>query len=183
MVREPSVSFKCRRSPLRAAASPHDSQQQRPSRRPHSPRLFSVCGKYRFGKYRLLKYRSFAANPKVEEEEEEVSSRGFAAAAAPATGKVTQVIGAVVDVHFDGELPAIMSALEVEGHELRLVLEVAQHLGENTVRAIAMDTTEGVVRGQPVANTGSPIQVRTRVVNTACARASISRACFSFSFS
>ena len=89
-------------------------------------------------------------------------SRGFAAAAAAssADGRVTQVIGAVVDVQFDGDLPAIMSALEVEGHDVRLVLEVAQHLGENTVRTIAMDTTEGLVRGQGVVNTGSPIQVR-----------------------
>ena len=63
-------------------------------------------------------------------------------------------------MQFDGALPAIMSALEVEGHEIRLVLEVAQHLGETTVRAIAMDTTEGLVRGQGVFNTGSPIQVR-----------------------
>ena len=75
------------------------------------------------------------------------------------TGRVTQVIGAVVDVQFDGDLPPILSALEVEGHEIRLVLEVAQHLGENTVRTIAMDTTEGLVRGQTVLSTGSPIQV------------------------
>lgn len=74
-------------------------------------------------------------------------------------GAVTQVIGAVVDVRFDGELPPILSALEVQGHEIRLVLEVAQHLGENTVRTIAMDTTEGLVRGQPVRNMGAPIQV------------------------
>lgn len=54
----------------------------------------------------------------------------------------------MVDVRFDGDLPPILSALEVQGHEIRLVLEVAQHLGENTVRTIAMDTTEGLVRGQ-----------------------------------
>jgi len=83
-----------------------------------------------------------------------------ALATSPSTGSVTQVIGAVVDVRFDGELPPILSALEVQGHEIRLVLEVAQHLGENTVRTIAMDTTEGLVRGQPVLNMGSPIQVR-----------------------
>ena len=71
-----------------------------------------------------------------------------------------QVIGAVVDVHFEGELPHIMTALEVEDHTHRLVLEVAQHLGENTVRTIAMDTTDGLVRGQAVINTGSPIKVR-----------------------
>ena len=76
-------------------------------------------------------------------------------------GKITQVIGAVVDVQFDGELPAILNALETENKGNRLVLEVAQHLGENTVRTIAMDTTEGLVRGQGVVNTGSPIQVRS----------------------
>jgi len=80
-------------------------------------------------------------------------------AANPAHGAVTQVIGAVVDVKFEGELPPILSALEVQGHEIRLVLEVAQHLGENTVRTIAMDTTEGLVRGQRVLNMGSPIQI------------------------
>lgn len=101
------------------------------------------------------------SNPVFAKNLETSQPRGFAAAAASAgNGRVTQVIGAVVDVQFDGDLPAIMSALEVEGHEIRLVLEVAQHLGENTVRAIAMDTTEGLVRGQGVFNTGSPIQVR-----------------------
>ena len=75
------------------------------------------------------------------------------------TGKIAQVIGAVVDVQFDSELPAILNALEVEGHEVRLVLEVAQHLGENTVRTIAMDATEGLTRGQKVVDTGEPILV------------------------
>ena len=71
-----------------------------------------------------------------------------------------QVIGAVVDVKFDeGELPPILSALEVQGHDVRLVLEVAQHMGENTVRTIAMETTEGLTRGQGVVNTGQPIRV------------------------
>ena len=70
-----------------------------------------------------------------------------------------QVIGAVVDVQFSGELPPIQSALEVQDHEIRLVLEVAQHLGENTVRTIAMDSTEGLTRGQSVLNTGAPIKV------------------------
>ncbi|TCP38886.1 F0F1 ATP synthase subunit beta [Rhodovulum marinum] len=75
------------------------------------------------------------------------------------TGKVTQVIGAVVDVQFDGHLPAILNALETENNGKRLVLEVAQHLGENTVRTIAMDATEGLVRGAPVSDTGGPISV------------------------
>ena len=74
-------------------------------------------------------------------------------------GKVAQVIGAVVDVEFDGALPDILNALETTNQGKRLVLEVAQHLGENTVRAIAMDATEGLVRGQAVTDTGGPIMV------------------------
>lgn len=75
------------------------------------------------------------------------------------TGRVVQVIGAVVDVQFDGELPEILNALETDNLGNRLVLEVAQHLGENTVRTIAMDSSEGLVRGQAVTDTGSPIMV------------------------
>ena len=75
------------------------------------------------------------------------------------TGRITQVIGAVVDVQFDSHLPEILNALETTNHGNRLVLEVAQHLGENTVRAIAMDATEGLVRGQSVTDTGAPILV------------------------
>ncbi|MBB3934076.1 F0F1 ATP synthase subunit beta [Aureimonas phyllosphaerae] len=74
-------------------------------------------------------------------------------------GRVSQVIGAVVDVQFDDHLPEILNALETDNNGNRLVLEVAQHLGENTVRTIAMDLTEGLVRGQPVTDTGTPIQV------------------------
>ena len=74
-------------------------------------------------------------------------------------GKVTQVLGAVVDVHFDGDLPAILNALTVENQGRHLVLEVAQHLGENTVRTVAMDTTDGLVRGQEAQDTGGPISV------------------------
>src|SRR5712671_1425813 len=74
-------------------------------------------------------------------------------------GKITQVIGAVVDVRFVGELPPILTALHVDNAGRRLVLEVAQHLGENTVRTIAMDTTDGLVRGAEVADTGSPIMM------------------------
>ena len=81
------------------------------------------------------------------------------AAAANQTGHVTQVIGAVVDVQFEGHLPAILNAIETKNGGNRLVLEVAQHLGESTVRTIAMDTTEGLVRGQEVSDTGGPIQV------------------------
>lgn len=78
---------------------------------------------------------------------------------AGAIGQVCQVIGAVVDVRFSEGLPPILTALEVLDNSIRLVLEVAQHLGENMVRTIAMDGTEGLVRGQRVLNTGSPITV------------------------
>ncbi len=74
-------------------------------------------------------------------------------------GRVSQVTGAVVDVQFDGELPAILNALHISHGGGTLVLEVAQHLGENTVRTIAMDTTDGLVRGQEAVDTGGPISV------------------------
>jgi len=87
---------------------------------------------------------------------QQASSRGFASAN---LGTVTQVIGAVVDVRFPDGIPEILNALEVDNAEPRLVLEVAQHLGENTVRTIAMDSTEGLVRGAGVTDQGTPIQV------------------------
>lgn len=74
-------------------------------------------------------------------------------------GRIRQVTGAVVDVQFDGHLPEILNALETENRGNRLILEVAQHLGESTVRTIAMDSTEGLVRGHTVTDTGSPIMV------------------------
>src|SRR6478752_542159 len=76
-----------------------------------------------------------------------------------AVGKITQIIGAVVDVQFEDHLPAILNALETTNGGQRLVLEVAQHLGENTVRTVAMDTSEGLVRGQECTDTGAPISV------------------------
>ena len=76
-----------------------------------------------------------------------------------AQGKVTQIIGAVVDVQFEGSLPAILNALETTNNGKRLVLEVAQHLGENSVRTVAMDATEGLVRGAAVTDMGEPISV------------------------
>jgi len=86
-----------------------------------------------------------------------------AAAAKPteevASGRIVAVIGAVVDVQFDVGLPSILNALEVQGRTSRLVLEVAQHLGENTVRTIAMDGTEGLIRGQQCLDTGLPIRI------------------------
>jgi len=100
-----------------------------------------------------------AATPKA------AASVAPSAAKGAAQGRIVQVIGAVVDVEFDGHLPAILNALATSntdqrtGAPFRLVLEVAQHLGENTVRAIAMDTTEGLTRGQSVVDTGGPITV------------------------
>src|SRR6202000_2992547 len=79
--------------------------------------------------------------------------------AANQIGRVTQVMGAVVDVQFEGHLPAILNSLETKNGGNRLVLEGAQHLGESTVRTIAMDATEGLVRGQEVTDTGQPIEV------------------------
>ena len=74
-------------------------------------------------------------------------------------GVITQVIGAVVDVKFNEYLPEISNALECENNGNKLILEVAQHLGENTVRTVSMDTTEGLKRGDKVIDTGSPIKV------------------------
>src|SRR5256884_2114897 len=81
------------------------------------------------------------------------------ATATNVVGRIAQVMGAVVDVQFDGHLPAILNALETKNQGNRLVLEVAQHLGESTVRTVAMDTAEGLVRGQEVTDTGEPIAV------------------------
>src|ERR1700722_18713910 len=81
------------------------------------------------------------------------------ATAANQIGRVTQVMGAVVDVQFEGHLPAILNSLETKNGNNRLVLEVAQHLGESPARTIAMDATEGWVRGQEVTDTGEPIEV------------------------
>src|SRR3954451_10445909 len=74
-------------------------------------------------------------------------------------GRIAQVIGAVVDVAFEGDMPPILSALETDNGGDRLVLEIAQHLGENVVRTIAMDSTDGLTRGQTVNATGSEIRV------------------------
>ena len=87
------------------------------------------------------------------------SSKTTVKKSAASSGKITQVIGAVVDVQFTSQLPDILNALETTNNGQRLVLEVAQHLGENTVRTIAMDSTEGLVRGQAVSNTGAPIEM------------------------
>merc|ERR1712061_177716 len=88
-----------------------------------------------------------------------INHRDYAAAAPGHKGQIVAVIGAVVDVQFEEGLPEILNALDVADRSPRLVLEVAQHLGENTVRTIAMDGTEGLVRGQPVTDTGDPIRI------------------------
>ncbi len=87
------------------------------------------------------------------------AKKSAAKKASGSAGRVRQVMGAVVDVQFDDHLPAILNALETDNGGNRLVLEVAQHLGENTVRTIAMDSSEGLVRGQPVYDTGSSIEM------------------------
>jgi len=99
------------------------------------------------------------AQPNAAVNAKSIAVRGLADAAGEKVGQITQIIGAVVDVQFDGELPNISHALEVQGHDQRVVLEVAQHLGENTVRTISMETTEGLTRGQGVVSTGSPIRI------------------------
>ena len=93
-----------------------------------------------------------AAQTKAKESKQQTEAPKY-------TGKISQVIGAVVDVQFEGKLPPILNALEVEGLDIRLVLEVAQHLGDSKVRTIALDSTDGLVRGQNVVDTGSPIMV------------------------
>ncbi|EIM73747.1 F0F1 ATP synthase subunit beta [Nitratireductor aquibiodomus RA22] len=106
------------------------------------------------------KTASATAAKKAAPARKTASTRSTAAKKATgATGTIRQVIGAVVDVQFEDHLPAILNALETENQGNRLVLEVAQHLGENTVRCIAMDSTEGLVRGMEVRDAGSPIAV------------------------
>ncbi|MGE6786180.1 F0F1 ATP synthase subunit beta, partial [Ensifer adhaerens] len=101
-----------------------------------------------------------AAEKKPAAPRKAASAKTAAVAATGSVGRVTQVIGAVVDVAFEeGQLPQILNALETDNNGNRLVLEVAQHLGENSVRTIAMDSTEGLVRGQSVTDTGAPITV------------------------
>jgi F-type H+/Na+-transporting ATPase subunit beta len=103
-----------------------------------------------------------AADTKPKPRAKKTAAADATAASKPTsnlTGRVSQVIGAVVDVAFEGDLPPILSALETDNQGNRLVLEVAQHLGEDVVRTIAMDTTDGLTRGQEVRSTGSEIRV------------------------
>merc|ERR1712002_46114 len=97
--------------------------------------------------------------PATSISQREFSLSSSASAAALPKGQVVSVIGAVVDVQFEDGLPEILNALEVENRSPKLILEVAQHLGENTVRTIAMDGTEGLIRGQVVNDTGNPIMI------------------------
>ncbi|CAJ0968741.1 unnamed protein product, partial [Ranitomeya imitator] len=99
------------------------------------------------------------ASPAALHARRDYAAPATAAKPGVATGRIVAVIGAVVDVQFDEGLPPILNALEVQGRDTRLVLEVAQHLGENTVRTIAMDGTEGLVRGQKVLDAGTPIRI------------------------
>merc|ERR1712021_128606 len=104
-------------------------------------------------KHKVINMLTKLINRNVASNVIKTASRSFA------NGKISQVIGAVVDVQFEGNLPPILNALEVQGTGARLVLEVAQHLGGNNVRTIALDSTEGLVRGQGVNDTGNPISV------------------------
>ncbi|MCO5595416.1 hypothetical protein L7F22_049458 [Adiantum nelumboides] len=106
-----------------------------------------------------LGFRHYAAEAAVAASPEGSSNITDEFTGAGSIGGIAQVIGAVVDVKFEKGLPPILTALEVQDHNIRLVLEVAQHLGESTVRTIAMDSTDGLVRGQKVLNTGAPITV------------------------
>jgi len=108
------------------------------------------------GTYKIIVAPPRTAAARKEEKKENVMN---AMTDSNKLGRVTQVMGAVVDVQFDGHLPEILNALETDNHGIRLVLEVAQHLGESTVRTVAMDSTEGLVRGQTVSDTGSAIAV------------------------
>merc|ERR1712096_494606 len=126
----------------------------------HSQKMLGAAGRAATG---LVKQATKAGNvanvlPAASVAQRREFSVSSPAAALP-KGQVVAVIGAVVDVQFEDGLPEILNALDVAGRTPRLVLEVAQHLGENTVRTIAMDGTEGLVRGQPVTDTGSPIRI------------------------
>jgi F-type H+-transporting ATPase subunit beta len=100
-----------------------------------------------------------AAAPQQKPSASKQTQTGQQTAPKGATGRVVSVIGAVVDVQFDENLPPILNALQVDGRQPKLILEVAQHLGDSTVRTIAMDGTEGLVRGQPVTDIGTPIRI------------------------
>ena len=110
------------------------------------------AGNHKYVSTKVPDNKAAAAAPKAAAEAPKPTAAG-------ANGQIVAVIGAVVDVQFEEGLPPILNALEVQGHGSRLVLEVAQHLGENVVRTIAMDGTEGLIRGQKVLDTGGPIRI------------------------
>merc|ERR1711910_209657 len=125
----------------------------------HSGKMLGAAGRAASG---LVKQAAKAGNVSTILPASAVAQRQFSVsspAAALPKGQVVSVIGAVVDVQFDDGLPEILNALTVVGREPKLILEVAQHLGENTVRTIAMDGTEGLVRGNVVNDTGNPIMI------------------------
>jgi len=128
-------------------------------------RALSVKSEYNTRHKKFLKHFEKLEKEADHEVSEDVAERVLTdeekkRAKLPANGRVSQVMGAVVDVVFeDGTLPAIYNALEVQDHDIRVVLEVASHLGGNAVKTIAMDSTDGLTRGQRVSDTGNPIMV------------------------
>merc|ERR1712114_141101 len=127
----------------------------------HSQKMLGAAGRAATG---LVKQATKAGNvanvpPAASVAQRRDFSVSSPAASALPKGQVVSVIGAVVDVQFEDGLPEILNALEVENRQPKLILEVAQHLGENTVRTIAMDGTEGLIRGQVVNDTGNPIMI------------------------
>lgn len=142
-----------------ASSSPAPKQQPR-SFSSNAASRRAVANGLAKGMSRSLLHPARAAAPALSREMS-TDSKSADFTGAGSVGSIATVIGAVVDVKFEKGLPPILTALEVQDHNLRVVLEVAQHLGENTVRTIAMETTDGLVRGQRVLNTGSPIMVRT----------------------
>src|SRR6185503_9143511 len=106
-----------------------------------------------------VRFTRFALTQRIERHERQDENVGRAVMATNKVGKIRQVMGAVVDVQFEDHLPEMLNALETRNQGGRLVLEVAQHLGEHSVRTIAMDSTEGLTRGQDVTDTGQPIAV------------------------
>eukprot|EP00262_Sarcandra_glabra_P016973 TRINITY_DN566_c0_g1_i2.p1 TRINITY_DN566_c0_g1~~TRINITY_DN566_c0_g1_i2.p1 ORF type:complete len:558 (-),score=104.84 TRINITY_DN566_c0_g1_i2:244-1917(-) len=159
------ASRKLLSSLLRSSLRRTPSKPSFPNPRTPSPSPISRPSSKGFLLNRAVEFATSAAAPAPPSSSTPASSTGLSGkitdefTGAGSIGSVCQVIGAVVDVRFNEGLPPILTALEVLDNSIRLVLEVAQHLGESMVRTIAMDGTEGLVRGQRVLNTGSPITV------------------------
>ena len=125
--------------------------------RPHSELIYeSVSGRRDFSS---ISSKSSVHTSAVVSAAQASSQPSAKATVAGSKGRIVAVIGAVVDVQFDEGLPPILNALEVKGRQSKLILEVSQHLGDNVVRTIAMDGTEGLVRGNEVIDTGDPIKI------------------------